>query len=111
MLFRLKTLGCTKIVQTKCDSVETIENIESEFGGASRDRTDDLIVANDGVRQIISFACLHLVAEYGPLRSNSTNKFQACPGKLPQQFFLPARSLHLHARMHVGACELDHDDE
>ena len=24
---RLKTLGCTKIVQTKCGSVETIENI------------------------------------------------------------------------------------
>src|ERR1700676_2067183 len=52
MLFRLKTLGCTKIVQTKCDSVETIENIESEFGGASRDRTDDLIVANDALSQL-----------------------------------------------------------
>jgi len=51
MLFRLKTLGCTKIVQTKCDSVETIENIESGFGGASRDRTDGLVVANDGVRR------------------------------------------------------------
>ena len=52
MLFRLKTLGCTNIVQTKCDSVETIENIESEFGGASRDRTDDLIVANDALSQL-----------------------------------------------------------
>ena len=52
MLFRLKTLGCTKVVQTKCDSVETIENIESEFGGASRDRTDDLIVANDALSQL-----------------------------------------------------------
>src|SRR5256886_14960232 len=46
MLCRLKTLGCTKIVQTKCGSVETMENIEPKFGGASRDRTDDLIVAN-----------------------------------------------------------------
>ena len=27
------------------------------FGGASRDRTDDLIVANDDVRQIISLSC------------------------------------------------------
>jgi len=43
MLCRLKTLGCTKIVQTKCGSVETIA---PKFGGASRDRTDDLIVAN-----------------------------------------------------------------
>ena len=42
-----------------------------KIGGASRDRTDDLIVANDGVCQIISFACPHLAAEYGPLRSNS----------------------------------------
>jgi len=41
-----------------------------KIGGASRDRTDDLIVANDGVRQIISLICLHLAAEYGPLRSN-----------------------------------------
>jgi hypothetical protein len=52
MLFRLKTLGCTNVVQTKCDSVETIENIESEFGGASRARTDDLIVANDALSQL-----------------------------------------------------------
>jgi hypothetical protein len=52
MLFRLKTLGCTTIVQTKCDSVETIENIESEFGGASRDRTDGLVVANDALSQL-----------------------------------------------------------
>jgi hypothetical protein len=74
MLFRLKTLGCTKIVQTKCDSVETIENIESGLGGASRDRTDGLVVANDGVRQIISMARLHLAAEYGPFRSNSNNR-------------------------------------
>jgi hypothetical protein len=31
-------------------------------------------VANDGVRQIISLPCLHLAAEYGPLRSNSNNR-------------------------------------
>ena len=48
MLRFLSLLGCTKIVQTKCGSVEGIENIESEFGGASRDRTDGLVVANDG---------------------------------------------------------------
>jgi hypothetical protein len=75
MLRFLSLLGCTKIVQTKCDSVETIENIESEFGGASRDRTDDLIVANDGVRRIISLTCLHLSAEYGSI----TVQFKAWP--------------------------------
>ncbi len=32
--------------------VETIENIDPEFGGASRDRTDDLIVANDALSQL-----------------------------------------------------------
>jgi hypothetical protein len=52
MLRFLSLLGCTKIVQTKCGSVETIENIEPEFGGASRDRTDDLIVANDALSQL-----------------------------------------------------------
>jgi len=60
MLFRLKTLGCTNVVQTKCDSIETIENIESQFGGASRDRTDDLIVANDVVTEFpptLSITC------------------------------------------------------
>jgi hypothetical protein len=41
------------------------------IGGASRDRTDDLIVANDGVRRTISCICYHLAAGYGPLRSNS----------------------------------------
>src|SRR6266704_3571210 len=52
MLRFLSLLGCTKIVQTKCGSVETIENIEPEFGGASQDRTDDLIVANDALSQL-----------------------------------------------------------
>ena len=33
-------------------SVETIENIAPKFGGASRDRTDDLIVANDALSQL-----------------------------------------------------------
>ena len=28
------------------------KNIEPEFGGASRDRTDDLIVANDALSQL-----------------------------------------------------------
>src|SRR6266567_5068062 len=83
MLCRLKTLGCTKIVQTKCGAVETIENIAPKFGGASRDRTDDLIVANDGVRQLISLTRLHLAAEFGPLRSNSTIHRPA--GVLPQE--------------------------
>jgi hypothetical protein len=40
MLRFLSLLGCTKFVQPKFHSVETVENIESEFGGASRDRTD-----------------------------------------------------------------------
>ncbi|HZI56425.1 MAG TPA: hypothetical protein VFF39_06600, partial [Verrucomicrobiae bacterium] len=47
-----KIFGCTKFVQSKFHSVETVENIESEFGGASRDRTDDLIVANDALSQL-----------------------------------------------------------
>jgi len=41
-------------------------------------RLGERIVANDGVRRIISFACLHLVAEYGPLRSNSTQLAGSC---------------------------------
>jgi hypothetical protein len=49
--------------------------VTEKIGGASRDRTDDLIVANDGVCQIISLTHLHLAAEYGPLRSSS--KFTA----------------------------------
>src|SRR5260370_36377020 len=52
MLRFLSLLGCTKIVQTKGGSVETIENIEPKFGGASRARTDDLIVANDALSQL-----------------------------------------------------------
>jgi hypothetical protein len=43
-----------------------------EFGGASRDRTDGLVVANEDVRQLISLTRLYFPAEYGPLRSNST---------------------------------------
>jgi hypothetical protein len=50
---------------------EKTRQVTEKIGGASRDRTDDLIVANDGVRQIICLPCLHLAAEYGPLRSNS----------------------------------------
>ena len=41
-----------KDLQSRCGSVETIEIIEPEFGGASRDRTDDLIVANDALSQL-----------------------------------------------------------
>jgi len=44
------------------------------IGGASRDRTDDLIVANDGVCQSIAFVRLELPAEYGPFRSNPVPK-------------------------------------
>jgi hypothetical protein len=55
-------------VETGCSSQQLIERI----GGASRDRTDDLIVANDGVRQPISFIRRFLAVDYGPLRSNST---------------------------------------
>src|SRR5215471_7850575 len=59
MLFRPKNFGCTKFVQPKFHSVETVENIESEFGGASRDRTDDLIVANDALSQL-SYSPKHM---------------------------------------------------
>src|ERR1700730_283804 len=52
MLRFLRLLGRTKIVQTKCGSFETIERIEPEFGGASRDRTDGLVVANDALSQL-----------------------------------------------------------
>jgi len=52
---------------------EKTRQVTEKIGGASRDRTDDLIVANDGVRRIISLPCLHLAAEYGPLRSNWSN--------------------------------------
>jgi hypothetical protein len=52
------------------------------FGGASRDRTDDLIVAKDGVCQSLPFVCLRLAAIHVPKRSNS-----GLPGELPQQFF------------------------
>ena len=51
----------------------TLQVIE-KIGGASRPRTDDLIVANDGVCQSIAFVCLELPAEYGPFRSNSVLK-------------------------------------
>src|ERR1700733_3531567 len=64
-----------------------------ELGGASRDRTDGLIVANDGVCQYTTFTCLHLEAAYGPKRSNcrrfsSASLFQnsGLPGKLPHSF-------------------------
>ena len=41
------------------------------YGGASRDRTDDLIVANDTVHHFIVLNRLDLSSGYGPLRSNS----------------------------------------
>jgi hypothetical protein len=62
MLRFLSLLGCTKIVQSKCGSVETVENIEPEYGGASRDRTDDLIVANDALSQL-SYSPVRIVSE------------------------------------------------
>ena len=45
-------MGSDNRSATKCDSVEVVENIEPDFGGASRDRTDDLIVANDALSQL-----------------------------------------------------------
>src|SRR5258708_7278071 len=38
---------------------------------ASRDKTDDFIVANDGDRRTVSLTGLGLAAEFDPLRSNS----------------------------------------
>ena len=65
MLFRPSLLGCTNTIQTKCDSVETIE---SEFGGASRARTDDLLVANEGVTLsaslVISRVCRYSIPHW-----------------------------------------------
>ena len=52
--------------------------VVEKIGGASRDRTDDLIVANDGVRRVISFICRDLAAEHGPLRSNSNRLAWSC---------------------------------
>jgi hypothetical protein len=51
-----------------------------------------LVVANDGVPQIISLISLHWAAEFGPLRSNSNNP--ACPGV--------ASRLHCAGRLGVG---------
>jgi hypothetical protein len=61
-----KSLRCRHVIR------ETAAVTDRKYGGASRDRTDDLIVANDGVCQIISFTSFDLAAEYGPLWSNST---------------------------------------
>jgi hypothetical protein len=57
----------------------TLQVIE-KIGGASRARTDDLIVANDGVCQSIAFVCLEFLAEYGPFRSNSVPQKSRLPG-------------------------------
>ena len=40
--------------------ISVLANIESEFGGASRDRTDDPIVANDVVAGATTKAINHL---------------------------------------------------
>jgi len=69
-----KVLSSDRYVVSPMSPGRTIDNI----GGASRDRTDDLIVANDVVCQSIAFVCLELPAEYGPFRSNSKRKNHAC---------------------------------
>ena len=69
---------------------ERVPQVLENVGGASRDRTDDLIVANDDVRRIISLTRLHLAAEYGPLRSNSTHKFNRLAGVASQLSALAA---------------------
>jgi hypothetical protein len=63
-------------VGLRLNGLQVIEKI----GGASRARTDDLIVANDGVCQSSAFVCLELPAEYGPFRSNSVPKKSRLPG-------------------------------
>jgi hypothetical protein len=60
----------------------------SNYGGASRDRTDDLIVANDGIAQVNCRACYGLQAEYGPLRSNFHKQLLGLPGKSASHVFL-----------------------
>jgi hypothetical protein len=57
-----------------------------KIGGASRDRTDDLIVANDRVSQTNLCTCYGLDAEHGPFRSNSHKQNSGLPGELPQHF-------------------------
>jgi hypothetical protein len=72
-------VGCVKAMKKPRQVVEKI-------GGASRDRTDELIVANDGICRIISLPCLHLAAEYGPLRSNSEPARLELPQTSPSLF-------------------------
>jgi hypothetical protein len=60
----------------------------SNYGGASRDRTDDLIVANDGVSQTNPCTCYGLDAEYGPFRSNSPQTKFRLAGRVASAFFL-----------------------
>ena len=78
MLRFLSLLGCTKIVQTKCGSVETIENIEPEFGGASRDRTDGLVVANDEGYHLIRLILLGHAGQAGHTVSQTIKLAGVC---------------------------------
>jgi hypothetical protein len=51
------------VTKSGCSSRQVVES----FGGASRDRTDDLIVANDVV---IGLACLHFQTLASPKSGN-----------------------------------------
>ena len=53
----------------------------SDQPAETRHRTDDLIVANDGVYQFRAFACLRLATDRDPKRSNS-----GLPEELPHDF-------------------------
>jgi hypothetical protein len=53
------------------------------FGGASRDRTDDLIVANEEVRHFASVFMRVPQANYGPFGPIDV---QSARGELPQTF-------------------------
>src|SRR6202166_2874511 len=65
------------------------------IAGASRARTDGLVIANDGVLQIASFACLHLQSSHVPLHSKTFSKFQvrreSCLTVFPARPWLQAR--------------------
>jgi hypothetical protein len=70
-LVELQHNGCNQVRQASwCSIKRKTRQAFEKIGGASRARTDDLIVAKDGVCQFRPFACLHLAAHHVPKRSN-----------------------------------------
>ena len=67
-----------------------------KFGGASRDRTDDLIVANDGVLQKIS-----IWRALGSRLRSKTVQFRQARRGVASQFYPRAVGAALASVMHV----------